>query len=349
MALLFIDSFEHYTAPTDLNKKWSSMGTVGITPVVSARNGRGLQFAGGDFSWVLKGLAQKATLLLGVAFKPTALGNWVLAQFWDPGYCVGSICLTAAGAISLVVHNGPASDTVVATSATTPVSAGNWYYLEAKYTLADVGGYIEAKIDQVSAITFTGDTKRVTASPYTQLAGIALGPAVSISGFQGAHTVQHDDVYMLDTLGVRNNDYLGDCRIACLYPDGDGNVNAWTALSGGAHFNEVKEALLDSDTTYEHCATYPLKTLYTFGNLTGSVGSVAGVQTVAAARKTATGGAVYRHVLRTLGTDVEGADAAFTAGSAYDFSTQVYETDSAGVDWSEAKVNAIEAGVNRVA
>lgn len=345
--LLFIDSFDHYTIPSDVAKKWTSQDASGISALVAGRNGQAIRFTTSAVGWCLKGTPLRDTLIAGMAFRVAATANIVLMQFRDPGYAIANVCLTSAGAISLTLStNNSGGNTVVATSATTPISAGNWYYIEAKFTMDDTNGYFEVKIDEVSVVDFTGDTSRQGASPYSQLGAVLIGG--SILSFQSTRTLDIDDLYIADTLAGQVMDYVGDCRIACLYPNGEGNTQEWTAQGGGNHYDEVKEAKLDNDTTYEECTTYPKKTLYTFDDLTGVVGSVAAIQTVAATRKTQTGGAVYAHTVRSNGIDTDGDDKAFSAGSSYNYTTQIWEQDpSDSVDWTEARVNAVEAGVNR--
>lgn len=347
MTLLFMDSFDHYAA-ADLNKKWSTMGGAGIS-MVAGRNGNALQLTGVSGAFALKGVGQRATLVCGFAFAITSLGNDVIVTFYDAGFAEVHICVTAAGAISIsCATNNTGGNTVVATSATTPITANVWYYVEAKCTLDDVNGYVEVLVDGVSVVDFTGDTHRQTAGLYTQLAGICLHTL--ILSFQDNRTLKYDDLYILDTLGTVNNDFIGDCRIACLLPDGEGTTQEWTPLGGGAHYTEVDEASMDSDTTYEELSAATGKTLYAFQSLSGVVGAVAAVQTVAATRKLSTGGALYNHIIRSQAVDSPGDDKSFAYGAIYNFTTQMWEVDpSDSNDWTEARVNALEAGVDRIA
>ncbi len=352
MTLLFIDSFDHYNIPADNSKKWTAQYPTGIAAISPARNGNGLRLTGVS-SGLIKGLAQRDYLITGFAFRCAATVQAVIVELYDVGYCQLVANLTAAGAIEIRSYNtapGTGGTVLLATSAAGLISSGDWYYIEVKGYLHDTIGFFEVKIDGTSVVSFTGDTKRASASPYTQLAGVALGNYQGVSAAGTNRTFDFDDFYICDSLGVNNNDYLGDCRIACLYPDGEGTTQEWTPQGGGTHFSEVDETLLDSDTTYESCTTYPRKTLYTFQDIGGTVGSIAGIQTAAAIRKTQTGGAIHKHTVRSNSIDTDGSDKAFSGGTAYNYSTQIWEQDPSDLtDWTEAKVNAIEAGINRTA
>jgi len=149
-----------------------------------------------------------------------------------------------------------------------------------------------------------------------------------------------DDLYLTDS-----TDFLGDCRVECLIPSGNGNSSQWVGSDATSTDNYllVDETSLDGDTTYVEADSVGDKDTYAMDDLETAAGTVYAVQTILAQRKTDAGSRQVAPVLRHSGTDYDGTSV--SVGDTYAFGIEIEEqnpgTSSA---WSIADVNAIEFG-----
>jgi hypothetical protein len=115
------------------------------------------------------------------------------------------------------------TSTLAATGSAT-LQLNTWYLIEVYIKIADSGGRFVVKVDGVSDIDYTGDTKPGTAT------------TVNVIGFTGAGgglTLGLDDLALNDTTGTTNNSYCGDGKVIALIPTAPGDVTQLTVYSGG--------------------------------------------------------------------------------------------------------------------
>jgi hypothetical protein len=345
MSLLFVDGFDHY-ATADITRKWTSTGVsfsgnAGIGSSV-VRYGAGAFFSNTSTTAtdrkLVKTLAASATWVVGFAFRtsglPSAAGP--IVGLFDVGTAQCDLRLNTDGTLS-VTRNGTS---LTSGTSVTALSANTWYYIEWKVTIADSisASTCKVRINGVDAITVaTGqDLKNTANSSANQL---YLGHYTVTSA---GNIWYYDDLYVCNTSGSVNNDFLGDVRVETLYPSGAGNTTQFTP-SAGSNYQCVDDADPDDDTTYVESGTVGHVDTYAFDDLSASPTSVFGIQTVIMARKTDGGSRTATPVVRSGGTDYDGTT--FGLADTYTCDHQVWENDpDTAAAWTESGINAAEFG-----
>jgi hypothetical protein len=102
-------------------------------------------------------------------------------------------------------------------------------YFEIKATIHDTTGSIELRINGVPALNLVNQD--------TRNAGTGVVNAIRIGGTNSFGPIwAMDDLYICNTSGSTNNDFLGDIRVDTLYPNADGTYSQWTPSAvNGAH------------------------------------------------------------------------------------------------------------------
>lgn len=335
MALIFVDSFDHY-ATADLSSKWDNTsdsnlaGTVGAT----GRNGtQGITFP--NLGQRSVNVPSAATYILGFAVQRTAAPSTATHQLcsFKEGTTIHVDLRWNADATLRVTRNG----TQLASSGTTVLAQDVWYYIEFKSTIHDTTGSFEVRINGVV------ENMGTTTSLDTRNAATGVITVVQINNNNANvnPTTIYDDVYIADTSGSFNNDYLGDIRVSALLPDGAGNYTQFTP-STGSNYQNVDEATANGDTDYNADATVNDRDSFSMSNLLTN-GTPAGVQVTTQARKADSGTRSIRNFLRISGSNYEGSTK--TVSDTYQFHRDMYDTNPAtSAAWDQSAVDALEAG-----
>jgi len=238
----------------------------------------------------------------------------------------------ASGHIHL--HRGnDAADLLV--TATLPCKERVWHYLEFYVKIADSGGRFVLKVDGVTHIDFTGDTRAGTAdcNAFRYGASGTLNNAGVDCWF--------DDIVLNSVDGTAPQTYPGRVGIQMLKPNGAGSYTQCAPLSD-ANYQMVDEVQADGDTTYVYDDTVDQKDTYAHEALTATAGTVGAVRWNGRARVVSSTGN-YAMLLRQGATDFQGVDRALTTSYARAWACRSNDpTDSAA--WTIAKVNSIEIG-----
>ena len=352
MALRFIDSFDHYDT-ADIFRKWTTARDAGNTVIESGgRNGINLLHISSYGKGIIKVLDDQATWIVGFAFKYTA----TVTQF--TGIC--TLVDNSTGQISLslntnnklyLTRGGTTSNpgsTVIGGVSSSTLGINTWYFLELKATIANsIGaGTCKVRVNGVEWIDVTAaEDMQVTANATAN--SIALGMFVPTTSVPQAY---FDDLYVCDGTGGTNDDFLGDCRVECSMPNGNGTTNAWTGSDADSTDNYllVDEVSPDDDTTYVENSGAGNMDLYTVANLAATPATIFGVQTNAMATKSDAGARHLYSIIKSGSTYASGALQSPSESSYITF-TDIHETDpSTGVAWVEAGRNAAEFGVETV-
>jgi hypothetical protein len=228
------------------------------------------------------------------------------------------------------------ANSVIATGTTVFVSG--YRFIEIKAFANGASGTVEVHVDGVVEIASTTVNIGSTAIGQVLFQNVASGGTVGL-----ATTV--DDIYVLNTSGSTNNTFLGDSRVATVWPSGAGSHTQWTPLSG-ANYTNVDETTPDGDTTYNFDSSVgDIDSFPTVG--VDADATVYGVQTNLYARKDDTGTRQIADVIRQGSTDYVGSTV--TLASGYSFYSQIHDQDPTGSDWTAATVNADEFGYKLVA
>jgi hypothetical protein len=338
--LIFMDGFDHYTT-ADLTKKWN---TAGATATISSSTGRRsggalVSSASSGTGFLTKTITAGATFITGFSLSIAALPNASVSIFGllDAGTNQCDLRVNLDGTLS-VTRNGTALTSGTSVFA---MSVGVSYYIEFKVTISDSisASSCKVRINGADVITVaTGqDTKNTSNATASQ---VRLGTNNNISGGNWLF----DDFYLCDSSGSTNNDFLGDVRIDTIYPTSDGNYSQFTCSTGSSHFALVDESTPNTS-DYNDGAAVNDRDSYGMGNLAALTSqTVYGVQVNAAILKDDAGAKSAATFVRSSSTNGDGASTVL--GTSQVYVSQVFETDPNGsIAWTEASVNAMEAGV----
>ncbi len=229
------------------------------------------------------------------------------------------------------------STATLVASGTVPRLATTWYVVEIHVKIADSGGVIEVKVDGVSDVSFSGDTKPGSDTTASNVYWNASSNPSNI-----------DDLALNDTSGGVDDSWCGDAHIYALTPNGNGNANQFTGSDGNSTDNYllVDEVPSNSDTDYVQDATSGHKDLYAFTNLASIPAGASVVRVIVETRTrelTAAGDAIQLGV-RSGGVESFGSNV--VVGISYQAQKAEFLVDPAtGVAWLQTAVDALEAGV----
>src|SRR5262249_9532244 len=106
-------------------------------------------------------------------------------------------------------------------TSTSFLSAGAFNYIEIKITISGTVGVVAIRVNG----TLTGWLN--LSSQNTQNGGAGTITNIILGGDLVTNALaapsRFDDVVILDTTGAVNNDFLGDCRVEAIFPNGAGN------------------------------------------------------------------------------------------------------------------------------
>lgn len=355
--LRFADSFDHY-ATSSIGFKWTS---VNNSPAIAAtgRNGNGLECTTSD--GLSRAVPSAATYVVGMALKTTTMpGNPCGFLVYDDAFGYGQtiLALTAAGALRLlratqdwdVGSAGPSGvfQTEIAISATGIITTNTWYYVEAKFTASSsTSGAYEVRVNGVTVLGPTSSVRTTnSSSTYSQ---ICIGNA------GGGGTTYLDDLYVCDTSGGVNDDFLGDVTVEALLPQTDavapGSNNSWTcgtSTDHGALVDETPPYTADDTGDYVYTSTLNAYDTWEYPSLSVGTATIHAVQVSTCAKKTDTGAATYVNVARPASTNRDGGATQSPSDSSYMYGIQVWDVNPEdSLAWEVADVNGCEFGVKR--
>lgn len=335
MSLVFYDGFETY-ATADISMDWTlQVGTVAINATAGRRGGGGLLAPNNSNSAsnVTKTLsASIASVVVGFAFKyfSASTSNLTILRLLDAGTLQLEIRLNIDGTLS-ITRNG----TVLGTSSVS-LNSGSYRYLELKATIHDTLGSYELRLGGVNILSATNvDTKNTANASINQVSFGMLNASAFV-------TWTFDDLYILDTSGATNNDFLGDVRIDAIYPTADGNYKQWTPSTGVDHFALVDEATPNT-TDYVSDGTPGNKDSFVMSNPPALASqAIYGVKVKVAAAKDDAGARSLKVGVRSGAVDSVSAAKALSTSQVY--YSNIHEVDPAtGLAWLPAAVDALEA------
>lgn len=278
MALLFADGFEDGLAD------WTpSVGTV-VTTTTGARNGYSLQMSTAVQSNCVRVIPALTTVVVGAAFYTSSFSNWgsingtMLMGLWGDAGATQHTMLYLNNAGVLTMGRATTSLGTISGAITT----GTWQYVEVRATLHDTTGSITVRVNgvQVGAVTNVDTKTTGTVAAYDRLRLEAPSTA----------TTMFDDLYICDTTGSYNNDFLGDLAVEHIRPTGDDTAQ-WVGSDGNSTDNYalVDEAGAAVTTDYVGSATVGNRDLYTTAPAVRTSGTVHGVYVQATAQKSDSG------------------------------------------------------------
>jgi len=286
MALRWIEGFETFgasgttgsTLETALQQKYDEANTTAggdDGEIVAGRgSGLGIEWGGGAYHHSIRvDLDSQATWIIGFAVKlPSSYsngGNWL--QIIDSAGPTNQIVLDREGATLRLKRNTTVLDTY-------GLSTNQWVYVEVKVTIHNTtGSYV---------VRFNGTAVMSGSSVDTQASSNASADRLIFYGDQYALTTW-DDIYVCDSTGSTNNDFLGDMKVTGIVPNGDvTGEKDFTCSTGTDHYALVDEEPPDGDTTYVESGTSGDRDLYDYENIDTGITGIKGIQINTIARVT---------------------------------------------------------------
>lgn len=332
MALLFLDSFDHYSDPAD--KYLSGGGTI-----VTGRHGNGLQ--GGECRVAL--IPASARVVIGAAFNLGSTFNEIF-EIHDIAGQVCTITTENDGALEITMFGGPSARTD-----SDVLHLSTWHYIELDLTIQiNVAGgnwtyslsNCDAYIDGVQVLNTTlGASIAVTETSAYGWSHIDILPTGSLTII--------DDLYILDGSGAMANAPLGDVQIDVIRPNGAGASTGWTASGAATNWDCVNDLTPDGDTTRVTATAAATSDLYEMENV-DTDDTILGAQLLVSARRTdegfATLAALLRHAAATTELTTRGLATSYFYRNRECF-TEMPNSDAL----TDANVNALQAGIRRIA
>lgn len=331
MTLLHFDGFElgdyqggQYTLVNPANIAVSTSTRFGV--------GRSLSCGSGTET-VQRLVTPSAEIFTGVAvtyFSGATYGNGFLVISGDSGATL-HLQLRWVNATTLGLFRGT---TQIATALVNE-PLGIWYFIEMWATIADSGGRCIVKVDGVTVIDFTGDTRNAGTS--TNIDAVLIGKNISAGGSSG---FIFDDWYICNGLGSSPyNTFLGPVQVVTPAPSAAGSSTQMTP-SSGANYAAVDEQPY-SATDYVQ-GTSGQKDLYAIGDV--ATGTILAAQVVGVAKATDAAPVSIKGLIKNGSTTDTGPT---TALGATDLTVKgnILTTDpNTGAAWTLAGFNTIEAG-----
>ena len=240
----------------------------------------------------------------------------------------------------LLVRLGDYNDALIASGGIVPTNS--WCCIEIRALINNAAGVVQVRIDGVQVIDFSGDTQ-IGADDEIRVVLWGADPATGNYVCYG----YYDDLAINSPYGIRNNSWLGRGGIVGLLPDGAGNYTQLTP-SAGANWQCVDEVPPDDDGTYVEDAVVDQRDTYEMQDLPavtpGFLADIAAVQWLCRGLNTISESGDFARLLRIAGVDHQSSDVGYDR--TYDYHPEILETSPAtGVAWTEAEINALEAGM----
>lgn len=341
MALLFFDSFDHYGNGVDpvAMGKWGSF-PAGLPAQVQTGRGRtgvgSIRFLGSNYAVCTKNYTTSGGAVVGFALiGDTAWSlNFDLLQIREGSVVHMALAVNPGGLIS--VKRGA---TVLATG-TSPLPLSAYTYIEFKCIIDDVNGSYETRIDGITEAALTN------AGPVdTRNGGTGVWNNLFVGG--AATTSNMDDLYLMDTSGAApRNNFLGPVKVEMMLPQTDAvaaGSNAGLTPSTGTDHGALVDENGPNTSDYNSSPTVGLKDTYNFPNMAIS-GTVFGVQTNLYLQKSDATARQVCHVLRSGGTDFDGANISPT--TAFVYNTLLWAQNPNGtIEWTTGDIATVQAGM----
>lgn len=368
MALIDLDSFDHY-ATADLGKKtWtfapggnSALSTIqtggrNSTNCLRVEQDKG---ASANANGVIRGHAALGTVFYGFAFKTD--DNWTTSSGLGASasdahtYCHWAIWTgnlqhlamgpVATGAIYVYNVNGNSSSFLGQTAGGL-ISSSVWHYIEVKVVIHPTAGSVVIRVNGVEELNLTNvDTHNSSSVAGNYCDGIGFNSPYE-GGTPAAAYAYFDDLYINDSTGSAPwNGFLGDIHVKALLPDADGTYTAWTPTGGGAHYTQVDDAYNALDTvTYVESSTSTQKDSYGFPALNIDSTTILGVQMNYLANKDDSGSTTINALSRISATDYTSSNLPVTTGQSY--SRHIWQVSPAtSTNWTESEIDGAEFGM----
>jgi len=338
MALLFIEGFDQYDIGT-FGQSGKFIQGLGTAPAIAASPGASpfspqcLSCSNdNDIFALFPTPAATTTIIFGFGYyHSTTYSNSIINLYTDVlDNSTNRMCYLDhnLGNLSWVIEGGATTSL-----ATNVIQTGVWHWIEVKVTLSGTTpSPLELRVDGNTVYTGSIITTRST------MGDSPILKAVRFSDLDSRY-MYLDDIYVCDSSGSTNNDFLGRVSVVALKPNGNGAVNNFTPVGAANNWECVDNAGRNSsDTAYVYSTTPGHKDLYTFQNLDPKYTNVKGVAFNGSIRAVGDSGQKMKFVINNQSSSRQ-------ISYVYDDKRQFITETSDGTNaWTPATVNSVEAG-----
>ncbi|MBV5347600.1 hypothetical protein JZU46_05230 [bacterium] len=248
MSLLFFDGFTNYTY---LPLKWEECtknNQFSIKSGISRTNDKALCIYSGLTNLATDHLGKLLssnvdTVIIGFAFKKIKADYGFIEIDFNVGDTIQSkIKLYST---NFVWFKG---DETINYGLNSSLQFNNWNYFEAKIKTHTTLGTVDIRINEKVALSLTNISTATTAYNYIDRIRLRLRHIAQTN----EDYAYISDLYIADTLGTYNNNFLGNCTVANYYPSSQGtfsNFSLHPTTSGVANYTMINEQIYAEDTT----------------------------------------------------------------------------------------------------
>lgn len=343
--LLWIDSFDGYGStngnfPTGLDVRYSGLASQVNTIITDGRTPGSKAVALGHSAAPVRfietpSFGNVSVWVVGFGYKPGVSFDSTdtrLLSLLDSGSLQITLNVTASGQLQL--RRGDVNGTTLGTSVTT-MTTNTWHFIEFKVTIGNSGSY-EVRLNGVNILSGSADTQN-TANAFAQTLKL-FGAQDSSIDIRWAY----DDLYILDSSGSANIDFLGSMKVTAIFPSGTGDSTQLTP-SAGDNYAAVDDNPHDSDSTYVESATSGQQDLYAFGDV--DLVNIKGAMISAVCRETDANPFSIKLVAKSGSTTDEGSGIAIGSTS-YVSRHRILELDpDTSSAWEDAGIDAAQFGI----
>ena len=297
-------------------------------------------FSPGNFGGLTKQLDSQSTWGIAFALKISGLSGGIapIAVLSDSGTI--QTCLIVNANNTLSVCRGSTSTVLATSTFTLPTNV--WVHVEWKTTLNNTAGSYEVRINGSAKIGPTTNANTISTANST-------ANQIGVTGGTGSVNFNFDDIIIYDgqaTDAAGNpdiHDFIGDCSLTWLMPNGAGTYTNFTADSG-SNYARVNEATPDGNTSYVEASTVGTKDSYLLTDLAGTVTNVKSVALCHYAERTDVGAKQLGAMIRTNSTDyIHPTGIDLNNGYAYSFRNWG-SNPKTSTAWTASDINALEIG-----
>jgi hypothetical protein len=347
MAVIATEGFDHYASFANAilrvgNLGWSAFVTPTIVTPGRSGFGKCLSIQVGTGGGVTASFnANLATYYIGFAMMGVDAPTSFNVRMYDPiasGTMQCSVQFNFTGGLVSLFRGS----TQLAISSPALFSTNAWTFVEIMATIDNTAGAMAVRLNNQPAVSVSGVDTQTSTNP--SWGGVNFFPDL------GSGAVLIDDFRYNDTSTgpgtYPNNSWIGDMRVATLFPTANATPIDWTPLTG-ANWQEVSETAFDGDTSYNATATAGDEDLFNLGTLSAVIDQIASVQLITGAREVDAGSHTFSQQLSVGGTDHSGATNALGVGYTF-FSDMFPVNPTTGASWTLADVNSMLAGYKAV-
>lgn len=338
MALLGFEGFEAYNSIAQMAQQsnYSTGGVLSLTRDATARTGSAY-INGNSFDWLLAPTGDVRVVGAGVRLNAGGgAGDSMLGWFCTAASRY-ALTLGLEAATQLTLRRGGGGGTLLWQSPSGEPT-GTWVHLELKFT---------ARSDTTGSWSIQRNGQLIASGSGVQTL-VGAGDIPNQLHFRQP-TASIDDIYALDGSGTSLNDFLGPVRAHPIRPDANDSV-AWSVTGVAANWDAVNDTTPDDDGTYVSAGPtgLPITDRYTMTNLPPEASLVRAVRTLFRARKEDAALVEVRSLVRSGASEAVGTN--WALDTQYRYFADYFPTNPAtGAAWTPSEVNAIIAGLRRVA